>query len=218
MMRSTQTKLIIFDWDGTLCDSVATIAACIQLAAKDCQLEPPSRAEAASIIGLGLPEAIQQLFPGLQSDAVHHFASMYSSHFRQQELNPSNLFDGVLETLNWLRDDGKLLAVATGKSKAGLERALARLDLVDFFHGSRTADQTLSKPNPLMLNQLLEEFAVSPNQAIMVGDTTFDLEMAQRAGVPSIGLTYGAHPKRRLQPFQPIVCLDNFPEIKNYIK
>lgn len=217
MMKSTQPKLIIFDWDGTLCDSVATIAACIQLAAKDCQLDPPSRTEAASIIGLGLPEAIQQLFPGLQSETARHFLSMYSSHFRQQEHNPSVLFDGVLETLNGLKDDGRLLAIATGKSKAGLDRALAKLNLGEFFHGSRTADQTLSKPDPLMLEQLLEEFSVTSDQAVMIGDTSYDLEMAERAGMRSIGLTYGAHPLQRLQKHQPIACLDRFSDIIKYI-
>ncbi len=217
MKEMSQAELIIFDWDGTLCDSVARIAQCIRLAARDCQLTAPSREEAAAIIGLGLPEAIEQLFPDLHPEKAKNFASMYSSHFRQQEHNPSVLFEGVLETLSWLKNDGRLLAVATGKSRAGLDRALAKLNLAEFFHGSRTADQTLSKPNPLMLNQLLEEFALSPRQAIMVGDTSFDLEMAKRAGIPSIGLTYGAHPLKRLQPHEPIVCLDNFSDIKNYI-
>lgn len=217
MTRSTQPRLIIFDWDGTLCDSVAKIATCIQSAAKDCKLDPPTRAEAEGIIGLGLPEATRQLFPHLSAGAADRFASTYSLHFRQQEHNPSVLFKGVLDTLNWIKSDGRLLAVATGKSRAGLDRALAKLNLDGFFHGSRTADQTLSKPNPLMLNQLLEEFSLTPDQAIMVGDTSFDLEMAERAGIPSIGLTYGAHSLERLQRYGPIVCLERFSDIIKYI-
>ncbi|MDG0968824.1 MAG: HAD-IA family hydrolase [Porticoccaceae bacterium] len=207
----------MFDWDGTLCDSVARIAHCIQLAAADNDLTIPSRKEASHIIGLGLPEATRYLFPALNDQQSAEFTASYSARFRQHDNDPCALFDGVLETLQTLKIEGYLLAVATGKSRAGLNRVLDGLDLATFFHATRCADETLSKPNPLMLNQLLSELSVAPTDAIMVGDTEFDLEMARGAGIRSIGLTYGAHSLKRLTSCDPIACIDSFPQIKNYL-
>jgi len=211
------TKLVIFDWDGTLCDSVALISSCIQLAAAENQLSVPSRESAANIIGLGLPEATNQLFPGIDEQKAALFTASYSAQFRAQDSAPCEFFDGVLETLSQLRAQGCLLAVATGKSRAGLDRVLSAMNMSTFFDGSRCADETLSKPNPLMIKELLAELLVSPDEAVMVGDTEFDLEMAQNAGIRSIAMTYGAHSKKRLAAFEPMVCLDNFKNIVNYL-
>jgi phosphoglycolate phosphatase len=210
-------KLVIFDWDGTLCDSVARIASCIQLAAAENQMDVPSTQAAADIIGLGLPEATNRLFPGISKEQATIFTASYSAQFRAQDSVPSQFFEGVDETLAQLRANGYLLAVATGKSRAGLDRILAALGMTHFFDASRCADETLSKPNPLMINELLHELSVSPDEAVMVGDTEFDLDMAQRAGVRSIAMTYGAHSEKRLAVFDPIVCLDNFRGIKKYL-
>ena len=212
----TATKLVIFDWDGTLCDSVARIASCIQLAAAENQLNVPSRENAADIIGLGLPEATNRLFPGIGEGQAARFTASYSAQFRSQDSVPCQFFEGVMETLSQLRAEGYLLAVATGKSRAGLDRVLSALDMSSFFDSSRCADETLSKPNPLMLNELLGELLVSADDAVMVGDTEFDLEMAQRAGIRSIAMTYGAHSKDRLTVWNPVACLNNFSDVKNY--
>lgn len=210
-------QLIIFDWDGTLCDSVARIAHCIQLAAADNNLTIPSRKDASHIIGLGLPEATRYLFPTLDNQQRTAFTVSYSARFRQHDNDPCDLFDGVLDTLQTLRAEGYLLAVATGKSRAGLNRVLERLGLDTFFHATRCADETLSKPDPLMLHQLLAELSVDPTDALMIGDTEFDLEMARRAGMRSIGLTYGAHSVKRLISCDPVACIDSFSLIKNYV-
>ena len=211
------TKLIIFDWDGTLCDSVARIASCIQLAAAENQMEVPSKQAAADIIGLGLPEATKRLFPGIEEEPAAIFTASYSAQFRAQDSVPCQFFDGVYVTLAQLRASGFLLAVATGKSRMGLDRVLEALGMIDFFDASRCADETLSKPNPLMINELLDEMSVTAAEAIMVGDTEFDLDMAQQAGVRSIAMTYGAHSEERLAVFDPIACLDNFHNITIYI-
>lgn len=177
----------------------------------------PSHQDASNIIGLGLYEAVSQLFPDLKDDAIYDFARSYSSHFKEQDNTPCEFFPGVEETLVELRDDGFLLTIATGKSRAGLDRVLAAKGMDLFFDGSRCADETLSKPDPLMLHQLLDEFSVSANEALMVGDTEFDLNMALRAGVPAIGVTYGAHSAARLMACSPLKCVDTFYEIKKYI-
>lgn len=210
-------KLIIFDWDGTLSDSVSRITRCIQLAAGDHQLPAPSFDQAKEIIGLGLREAILQLFPHADDELLSEFAKTYSGHYRQQDHNPCEFFPTVLATLALLRKRNYLLAVATGKSRAGLNRVLSATDLTADFHGSRCADETASKPDPLMLQQLLKEFDLSPNEAVMVGDTEFDMEMAVNADMPRLAVSYGAHSADRLLRYQPIACIDQFSEIINYL-
>jgi phosphoglycolate phosphatase len=210
-------KLLIFDWDGTLSDSVARIATCIQLAAEDHSLPIPDFDAAKEIIGLGLQEAIAQLFPQANAEMVAAFSATYSAHYRDQDQQPCAFFPGVLETLYELRAQNYLLAVATGKSRAGLDRVLHATELSDFFHSSRCADETRSKPNPLMLQELLALHKVMPEQAIMVGDTEFDMEMAVNAKMPRIAVSYGAHEARRLHAYSPIACIANFSDIINYL-
>ena len=217
IMAEGSTKLIVFDWDGTLSDSVSRIVNCIQLAAADHQMPAPTFDQAKDVIGLGLREAVGQLFPDAEQALIEEFSLSYSAHYRSQDSNPCDFFPNVLDTLEQLRDQGYLLAVATGKSRAGLDRVLGATGLGELFHGSRCADETASKPQPLMLEQLLQEFNLQPGQALMVGDTEFDMEMAANAAMPRLGVSYGAHHADRLQRYQPIACIDHFAEIINLL-
>ena len=206
-------KLLIFDWDGTLSDSVARIAKCIQMAAQDHSLPMPQYSDVAEIVGLGLHEAIMRLFPTCSHYESSLLQASYSKHYRAEDHIPCDFFPGVIETLEELRGAGYQLAVATGKSRAGLNRVLKALDLDGFFHASRCADETRSKPDPLMLEQLLSEFGLPAQQAIMVGDTEFDMQMAENAAMPRIAVSYGAHHIDRLRCFEPLACLDLFADI-----
>jgi phosphoglycolate phosphatase len=214
---STEAKLLIFDWDGTLSDSVARIAKCMQMAAREYSLQVPEYSDVAEIVGLGLHEATMRLFPGANHYEASLLQASYSKHYRSEDHNPCDFFPGVVETLEDLRAAGYQMAVATGKSRAGLNRVLAALGMEDFFHSSRCADETLSKPHPLMLEELLAEFDLLPEQAVMVGDTEFDMQMAENASMPRIAVSYGAHHIDRLRAFKPLACLDLFADIKNAV-
>ncbi len=202
-------SLIIFDWDGTLMDSAAQIVRCMQLAADECQVAVPSDAAVRQIIGLGLPEALAELFPQ-QEVAVHEqVRARYAQHFIAGTGGASQLFAGVPELLDELLGRGHRLAVATGKSRLGLDRVLGLTGLAPAFHATRCADETASKPDPRMLHELLAELGYMPAEAVMVGDTTYDLEMAQRARMPRIGVSYGVHSVADLQRFTPKALVDD---------
>lgn len=213
MVIGTAPAMLVFDWDGTLCDSLERIVYCLQLAAEDSNLPVPLKDQTRDIVGLGLREAFEQLFPGTDAAEITVLRENYAKHFRREDAEPSRLYPGVPETLEELRDQGFIMAVGTGKSRAGLDRVLASTGMNGFFHSTRCADETASKPDPLMLNSLLGEHALSAGQAIMVGDTTFDMEMAQRSGMPRVAVSYGAHDLHRLLPYQPLACLDRFDDI-----
>ena len=213
--NSKTIKLVIFDWDGTISDSVARIVSSMQRAAVDLDMAVPSYLEVQEIIGLGLTEAAFRLFPQATREQVFQLQTSYSQHYRAEDSAPCPFFPGVEETLHQLKADGYQLAVATGKSRAGLDRVLLNLGMEDFFHNSRCADETLSKPHPLMLEELLTEFDLSAEAAVMVGDTEFDMEMAVNAGMPRIAVSYGAHHADRLHAFGPLACVDLFSEIKS---
>jgi len=189
--------LIAFDWDGTLIDSTALIAGSLQLAAADLDLIVPSREDAQHVIGLGLAQAMAWLFPDLPADKYLALIERYRFHYQQKDSEMS-LFEGVTEVLIALRELGYLLSVATGKARHALDRALELTDLGRHFDATRCADETLSKPHPLMLLELIEEFAVQPQRVLMVGDTTHDLQMAANAGTAAIAVTCGAHPREQL--------------------
>ena len=213
MSVSTAPLMLVFDWDGTLCDSLERIVYCLQLAAKDSSLPVPHDDQARGIVGLGLNEALEQLFPGTSISGINVLRENYAKHFRREDSEPSQFYPGVLDTLEKLRDQGFIMAVATGKSRAGLDRVLTSIGMNSFFHSTRCADETASKPDPKMLNSLLSEHALSAEQAIMVGDTTFDMEMAQRSGMARLAVSYGAHELDKLLPYKPLACLDEFSEI-----
>jgi phosphoglycolate phosphatase len=213
--NSNSIKLVIFDWDGTISDSVARIVSSMQSAATELAMPVPSYLEVKEIIGLGLTEATFRLFPQATREQVFQLQTRYSQHYRNEDSAPCPFFPGVEETLQDLKAEGYQLAVATGKSRAGLDRVLLSLGMEDFFHNSRCADETLSKPHPLMLEELLAEFGLPAEAAVMVGDTEFDMEMAVNAGMPRIAVSYGAHHADRLQTFKPLACVDLFSEIKS---
>ncbi len=205
--------MVIFDWDGTLCDSVAQIVASVRSAAHELGLEMPSESAAANIIGLGLPQAIEMLFPAEPEDLRLEIARVYSGHYVSNHAATPALFPGALETLHALKSRGFGLAVATGKSRRGLDRVLGALDMASFFDASRCADETRSKPDPLMLVEIIEERGIDPAEVIMVGDTEYDLEMAANAGIASIGVSFGAHAPERLQAHKPVAIVDSLPQL-----
>lgn len=206
--------LLIFDWDGTLSDSTGLITRAMQQSAEDLGWPIPEAAAVQNIIGLGLPEALHLLFPDQNDDGHGKLRDRYRANYlRADQAQPSTLVPGVLETLTCLRDAGHQMAVATGKSRVGLDRVLDAMGLQGFFHATRCADETASKPHPLMLHQLLEELGAEPSSAAMVGDTEYDMEMGRRAGMDRIAVSYGAHAIDRLHPYEPALCLDQFDEL-----
>ncbi len=212
--KSQQYKLIIFDWDGTLMDSVPRIVSCMQAAAHHSRVAVPCDQSVKAIIGLGLPEAIAELFPQATPDAHEQIRARYSHEYTSVDRSPSPLFDGVTDLLNDLSRAGCLMAVATGKSRIGLNRVMQGSGIEHHFSHSRCADETLSKPHPAMVEEILAVTSVPASQTLMVGDSPFDLEMAQRAGVDSIGVTYGAACRDELMKFSPIRCVDAVQELR----
>ncbi len=209
--------LLIFDWDGTLINSADKITGCMQQAARDLGLPDLSAKSVRQIIGLGLPEAILTLFPDIDAEVQVQFRDLYAKYFVEADQTPCPFFPGVMDTLETLRSHDHQLAVATGKSRRGLNRVLKNLELDAFFHSSRCADETASKPHPKMLLELLGEFDCQPEQALMVGDTSYDLEMAQAANVASVAVSYGAHATENLAQYSPLRFLDEFVEMLDIV-
>jgi phosphoglycolate phosphatase len=208
--------LLVFDWDGTLMDSTGTITHAIQLAFADAGLPVPEREKAAYVIGYGLKEAMQYLAPEAGDAEVARIVEAYKHHYLTQDAHLV-LFDGVVEALPKLREAGYMLAVATGKSRVGLNRALASTGLADLFEVTRTADEAFSKPHPAMLEYILDFTGVVPKRAIMIGDTTHDLQMGQNAGTATISLGCGAHPVAALQAEKPLAHFDRFIDLATWI-
>ena len=208
--------LYIFDWDGTISDSTSKITACMQSAAIDVGLPVLARTEIKNIIGLGLPEALRFLYPSINDAEIEHMREAYSCQFKAADHVPSPFFPGAKKTMQSLLGQGHLLAIATGKSRSGLDRVLHRLELQNFFHFTRCADETASKPSPLMLHELLAESDVSVDEAVMIGDTEWDMCMAKNAGMKKIAVTYGAHEAERLEQCQPEMMVDSFTQILDW--
>lgn len=210
-------ELLIFDWDGTLMDSAGVIVACIQAASRDMGLPAPSREAASHIIGLGLRQALETLFPDLPEDQHQPLADHYRRHYLGQDAEIP-LFEGARELIQDLHGRGHTLAVATGKARRGLDRAFGHTGLEPYFHASRTADETHSKPHPAMIEELLDELMVEPEQALMIGDTTHDLEMARNAGIASLAAGYGAHPPENLADLAPLAVCRSFAELAEWLR
>ena len=210
-------KLLVFDWDGTLMDSAMRIVACVQAAADDLSLSVPSESAAKNIIGLGLDEAMARLFPESDVDEKQRIVERYRHHFLFTNQTPSPLFEGAQEVLETLRLEGYLLAVATGKGRPGLDRVLEQTGLGPLFHATRCADEAPSKPHPDMLLQILDELAVDAHEALMIGDTEYDINMAHNAGAKALGVSYGVHEKQRLLRCSPEACLDGITEIPAWL-
>lgn len=213
---ASQFDLIVFDWDGTLMDSASAIVASIQAACVDLGVEPPDEASARHVIGLGLHDALSHAVPRLPQSRYLQMAERYRHHYlsRDHELG---LFDGADELVANLRARGVLLGVATGKSRIGLDRALASTGLTEYFHATRCGDECSSKPDPAMLLELMDQLGVRAERTLMVGDTTHDLLMASRAGVGALAAGFGAHPHEALAEAGPLHIARDFSELKAWL-
>jgi phosphoglycolate phosphatase len=214
--RPRRFDLIAFDWDGTLFDSTAIIVRCIQAAVRDVGGTVPTDKEAAYVIGMGLMQALAHAAPDVPPEKYTELGNRYRFHYIQHQ-DDLSLFEGVLPLLNDLRGRGHLLAVATGKSRRGLDEALHTVQLKGVFDGSRTADQTAGKPHPLMLQELMAEFDVAPERLLMIGDTTHDLQMAVNAGCASVGVSYGAHEPDAFHALQPLAVVHSVRELHDWL-
>jgi phosphoglycolate phosphatase len=216
MNRSQRFDLLAFDWDGTLFDSTALIVRCIQNACSDVGAPAPSDADAAYVIGLGLADALRHVAPGLTPDQYPALGNRYRHHYfaSQHELS---LFPGTVDMLRALKARRHWLAVATGKGRRGLDEALAHAELQGVFDGSRTADETASKPDPMMLMQLMEQFGVAAERTLMIGDTTHDLQLAKNAGAPSVAVSFGAHDHEAFEAFGPLFIAHSTRELHDWL-
>ena len=205
--------LIIFDWDGTLMDSVDKIVRCMQAAASDLAYPDPGAASIRHIIGLGLTEAMQALFPSLAAADHGRLTQRYREHFLHHDQTPMPLFPGVDQGLQQLNQKNYLLAVATGKARRGLDRVLADTAMQGLFCATRCADEAFSKPHPQMLADILTATGVAPQRALMVGDTTYDMQMAHNAGVAGLAVSYGVHGREDLMRAGALACLNTFEEV-----
>jgi phosphoglycolate phosphatase len=210
-------ELIVFDWDGTLMDSTGAIVASIKAAARDLGIPEPSDERAHHIIGLGLIDALRHALPDLPEERYQDVALRYRHHYmsRDQDLL---LFDGAEALIDELAAAGHFLAVATGKTRKGLDRAFEVSGLGSRFHGSRCADECHSKPHPQMLEELMAEFGVEPDATLMIGDTTHDLLMARNAGVAALGVAYGAHPRETLEAESPLYCAGDVAQLAAWLR
>ena len=216
MNRPRRFDLIAFDWDGTLFDSTALIVKCIQSACQDMNIAVPSDSDAAYVIGLGLHDALKHAAPGLPEASYPELSRHYRRHYiaRQDEVL---LFPGSLELLHELKARDHRLAVATGKSRRGLDDALASVQLQKLFDATRTADETAGKPHPLMLLQLMEQLGVAPERTLMIGDTTHDLQMARNAGTPRVAVSFGAHGVDAFAEHEPLFVADSTAALRQWL-
>jgi phosphoglycolate phosphatase len=215
---SKSFTLLVFDWDGTLMDSIARIVSCVQTAIQDIGLPHCTPTEIRNIIGLGLQEAIVTLFPKVDEKRRMAMAERYKYYYSEADPTPMRLFKGVEETLNRLHAQGYLLAIATGKGRCGLERALAEAGVGELFHATRCADETFSKPHPRMLLELLDKLMVPPSQTLMIGDSEYDMQMAINAGTSALAVSYGVHDAERLAQYGPLACLDELTELETWLE
>jgi phosphoglycolate phosphatase len=209
-------SLIVFDWDGTIIDSTGTIAECIQQAAAEMGLPVPHDEQARHVIGLGLHDSLRHAVPELPASRYNDFVALYRKYFLARE-DTMKLFPGIAGMLADLKER-HVLAVATGKSRRGLDRALDAGGLRRYFSASRCADETHPKPHPAMLNELMEELDKERSDVLMIGDTSHDLEMARAAGVDALGVTYGAHREAGLRACGPLDCFSTVDHLDKWLK
>jgi phosphoglycolate phosphatase len=214
--RPRRFDLVVFDWDGTLFDSTALIVHSIQAACRDLDLPVPDAERAAWVIGLSLHGAMAHAVPTITPEQIPRMVERYRFHYlaRQHDLT---LFPGVLEMLHALRRRHHWLAVATGKSRVGLDEALRTVALKGVFDGTRTADETRSKPDPQMLDELMRQFGADPDRTLMIGDTTHDLQLAANAGTPSVAVAYGAHSTSEFAAHSPLVVAATVAELAAWL-
>lgn len=216
-MSKRPYNLLVFDWDGTVMDSESHIVASVLAAIKDLELPERSAFEAKNIIGLGLREAIQTLYPGSDDTLHDNLIERYRHHFLIANTTPSPLFPGAEALLESLNDAGYLLAVATGKGRGGLDRVLEETGLRAMFVTTRCADESFSKPHPQMLEYIMEFTGCEPDETLMIGDTEYDMEMASNASTPALAVSYGVHELERLQKHNPVGIIDALTELQPWL-
>ncbi|MCH9650867.1 MAG: HAD-IA family hydrolase [Deltaproteobacteria bacterium] len=216
-MATRPFDLIIFDWDGTLIDSIGTIVACTLAALDDLSLGPMPEESIRDTIGLGLEETMEKLMPDADADLRNRLRQAYFHHWVETYHGRPILFEGVDQLLVGLNREDYLLAVATGKSRRGLERDMDRVGQRQHFVTTRTVDEAASKPHPQMINDILDELGVQPERALMVGDTTYDMAMAKEAGASRLGVLTGSHSCEQLETYQPLACLSTALDIPGWL-
>lgn len=210
-------ELIVFDWDGTLMDSESTIVNCLQLAAKDLGVTEPEAQRARDVIGLGLHQAVASLFPEASEALVDALAQQYRKHFLREDREPSPLFPGAPELLQELASRDYFLAVATGKSRRGLDMELEHTGLGDFFHATRCADEAFSKPHPQILLDVLDRLGVDSQRALVIGDTEYDMQMAANAGSDAVGVSFGVHSPERLREHGALTVVEALQQVPEWL-
>jgi len=212
-------KLLIFDWDGTLMDSEARIVDCLRKASIQVMGEEQRHHdELKDVIGLGLYEAVKKLHPKSSEQQLQDMSSAYRHQYMQENSTSSMLFDGAETLLENLEHQGYWLAIATGKGRQGLDQVLEHTGLGHRFHTTRCASETFSKPHPLMLEEILDQLGMDVRDALMIGDTEYDMEMAKNARMDRLGVSYGVHPTERLNKHQPIGCIDHILELDTFLQ
>ncbi len=218
-MSKLPYQLLIFDWDGTLMDSEARIVDCLRKASESVHGEETRHHdELKDVIGLGLHEALKKLHPESSPESLQTMAENYRREYMEVNQTHSTLFAGVEELLHDLEQQGYWLAIATGKGRQGLDQVLQQTGLASRFHTTRCASETFSKPHPLMLEEILEQLGMHARQALMIGDTEYDMEMVRNARMDRLGVSYGVHPSERLQKHAPIGCLDNISQLNEFLR
>ena len=210
-------SLLVFDWDGTLIDSKVQIVNCMQATIDSLKLEARSDEQISNIIGLGLEEAIISLYPDLSQSTVKQCAQAYREYFLTKDKTPSPLFEGVTEVLTSLRETGYELAIATGKSRRGLDKGLVDTNLEAYFPITRCADETRSKPHPQMLEEILVDYNTDASKALMIGDSEYDLQLANNTKVDALAVSYGVHGLMRLLKQDPAGFIDDINQLPQWL-
>jgi len=219
MSKQLPYKLLIFDWDGTLMDSVARIVDCLRKASEQVLTDAiRSDHELRDVIGLGLREALIKIHPQSNEQQIDDMSAVYRHQYMEANTTSSVLFDGAEALLEGLEEQGYWLAIATGKGRQGLDHVLEITGLGHRFHTTRCASETFSKPHPLMLEEILEQLGMNAEDALMIGDTEYDMEMASNAKMDRLGVSYGVHPEDRLMKHQPIGCIDNLNQLNEFLQ
>lgn len=214
---STPYSLLVFDWDGTLIDSIEQITTSLQVAGHKICGETVSEEAARGVIGLGLQEAVERLHPGKPIAITEKIADAYRHHYLNENKVPARLFDGVTDMLDELQDKGFTLAIATGKSRIGLDHSFTEHKVAHYFSTTRCAGENQSKPHPEMLLGILDDTHTQAERALMIGDSEHDLMMAKNANVDAVAVTHGAHSTDRLMAHKPLLCLDRVADLTNHL-
>lgn len=212
-----KAKVVIFDWDGTLVDSVEHIAESLHQAATDLGYPAREREAYRDIIGLGMVEALEKLYPGISREQMNSIREGYARYFFSKVTTPQNVFAGMADVVSDIRGAGLGCSVATGKSRRGLDVALVSSGLGEHFDITRCADETRSKPDPRMLEEIVRFYNIDPSEAVMIGDTRYDLDMAQRIGMPSIGVEWGVHKRDVLAEYSPHAVVDTVADLRRVL-